>query len=335
MPEIVLDQEPKLDILMGKRAPALNATTDMPVIETSPEPSVPAEDAQAPEAETEAIQAVPPDEGEAELTEESATSDTDEQAGHSEEKKVPRGVGKRLAELTKRAEAAEIALEQERQKRLETYEQLTRNQTSAELQARIETEKEPERPNRADYQDDAEWDDAMLAYSDQRAEFIARREIRQTVEREREQAHRAAIAQAQEETRQRHQARIDKALEKYPDFHEVAETPTVHISIPMAHAILHSEMGPDLQYFLGKNPAEAKRIMQLPPPSQLVELGKIEARLSVSAEPVKPAAPVSRAQPPIKPLRPTETAPANRPLDELSMDEYVRRRKEQQARARK
>jgi hypothetical protein len=53
---------------------------------------------------------------------------------------------------------------------------------------------------------------------------------------------------------------------------------------PMAHAILHSEQGPDIAYHLGKNPAEAERISKLAPALQLVELGKIASKLEAPAE---------------------------------------------------
>jgi len=326
MPEIALEQEPVLDLLKS-RAPALSATSDMPVVEATPEPSEP--EVEAKEEST----AVPPEEsGEAEHTDESATSDTDEQTGHSGEK-VPRGVGKRLAELTKRADEAEKALAREREERLKMYEAQARNQTQAELQAQEQVETAPEKPNRADFPDDNEWDAAMLDYSEQRAQFIARKEIRATIEREREESEKREIARAQEETRQRHQARVDAALEKYPDFHEVAETPDVRISMPMVHAILHSDMGPDLQYFLGKNPAEVERIMKLPPPSQLLEMGKIEAKLATPAPAPVPKKEVSSASPPIRPIRPTESAPARKDPGEMSMDEYKAwRRKQAEAR---
>lgn len=336
MPEISIDQEPSLDILT-KRGPALSATSDMPMVETKPDSPAPP-DPEKPATEPVESKAVPPaeDAGEAEQTDESATSDTDEQTGHSGDK-VPRGVGKRLAELTKRADEAERRAAQEREERLKLYEHLMRNQTAAEAEAHAAEDVAPVKPNKADFADDDEWDAAMLDYSEQRAQHIARQEIRETIERERQQAERRAIEQAQQQERERHQERIAAAAEKYPDFHEVAENPDVQVSMVMAHAILQSDSGPDIQYYLGANPAEAKRIMALTPPRQLVELGKIEAKLTAPKPEAAPAPKprISNAPPPIRPLKSGDVEPVAKNRGEMSMDEYIATRRKEQSAARR
>ena len=132
---------------------------------------------------------------------------------------------------------------------------------------------------------------------------------------------------------------------KYADFSEVAESPDVSISMPMAHAILTHEQGADLQYYLGKNRAEAERIASYTVPMlhegkviqapdaarQLLELGILAAQLRAqAATPDAPAAapakPITKAPAPIKPQAPgtTETA---KPIEEMSMEEYAEYRK--------
>lgn len=335
MPPISIEQEPTLDILTPK-GPALSSTSDMPVIvETKPDSSAPPEpEAPAEEAEVVEEAAAPgPEEEDAGKTEgsESATEPAEEEPGAPEGKKKSRGVQKKLDELRREAEDAKRLAAQEREERLKLYETLMRTQTAAEAEVHKAEDVAPEKPNRADYPDDDEWDAAMLGYSEQRAQFIARQEIRQTIEREREDAQRRAIEQAQREQQQRHHQRVEAAIEKYPDFHEVAENPDVQVSIPMAHAILQSESGPDIQYYLGANPAETQRIMRLSPPMQLVELGKIEAKLAAPAPAPKPKPPISNAPPPIRPLKTGDAQPLAKDEGSMSMDEYVAHRKKQLA----
>lgn len=113
------------------------------------------------------------------------------------------------------------------------------------------------------------------------------------------------------------QGRRAKALEEMPDYAEVAENPAVHISQPMAIAITSSENGPKLAYHLGQHPEEAERISKLAPAMQLMELGKLEAKITA---PKKPA--VSKAPAPIKHQTGAGT-PQSKSVDEMSMEEYA------------
>ena len=92
--------------------------------------------------------------------------------------------------------------------------------------------------------------------------------------------------------------REETAREKYDDFDQVAYNPTLPITDPMAATIRESDVGPEIIYYLGQNPAEAKRISQLSPLSQAKELGKLEDKLASNP----PAKRTSSAPAPIKPL---------------------------------
>ena len=48
----------------------------------------------------------------------------------------------------------------------------------------------------------------------------------------------------------------------------------------MAETIQHSDIGPELAYYLGTNPKDAERISRLTPFMQAKEIGKIEAKLA-------------------------------------------------------
>jgi hypothetical protein len=74
--------------------------------------------------------------------------------------------------------------------------------------------------------------------------------------------------------------REEKARDKYDDYEDVVYNPKLRITDVMAETIQHSEIGPDLAYWLGSNPKEADRIARLSPIMQAREIGKIEVKLT-------------------------------------------------------
>ena len=105
------------------------------------------------------------------------------------------------------------------------------------------------------------------------------------------------------------------AREKFADYDAVTRNPNVAISPIMAEIIKDSEIGPDLAYHLGKNPAESARIAGMSPNRQAVELGKLEAAIAAP----KPAARVPAA--PIKPVSGIATGGTKDP-GSMSLSEY-------------
>ncbi len=61
----------------------------------------------------------------------------------------------------------------------------------------------------------------------------------------------------------------------------------------MADAIRELSRGPEIAYYLGRNPAEASRIASLPPVSQATAIARLEARIDA------PQASVSKAPEPV------------------------------------
>lgn len=112
--------------------------------------------------------------------------------------------------------------------------------------------------------------------------------------------------------------RIAKAEERYPDFRAVALNPDVPISPAMYSALVESEAGADIAYWLGKNPNEAGRIAALSPIAAVKEIGRLEQRLTGQNAGVRR---VSQAPAPVRTVSggggEVEKAPA-----EMSMEEY-------------
>lgn len=304
-----------LDLLDTPGGPALSSTSDFPVIETKPDaqnegspPDVPA----APEEEQSESERQP---------EGSATSATEE-APAEPAKKESRGVQKALDRLTAEREEQRRLAEQEREARIRLEERLKLLEERTP-EPEPTTDDAPVKPNRADYADPDAWEQAIIDYADKAAAYNAEKAVKAAREEEKAAADLRAIEDGQRVAREAFEARVQKAKEKHADFDQVASNPDVQVSMPMAHAIIHSEHGPDIQYYLGKNPDEAKRIMALAPPLQLVELGFIVRDLTRPVE--KP--PVSAAPRPIRPVTPTSEV--QKSLDDMSMDEYVAARKAQ------
>ena len=87
-------------------------------------------------------------------------------------------------------------------------------------------------------------------------------------------------AKQQSQVLESYQEREEQARDKYDDFEQVAYNPNLPITNVMAETIQHSEIGPELAYYLGTNPKDAERISRLSPFMQAKEIGKIEAKLA-------------------------------------------------------
>ena len=92
--------------------------------------------------------------------------------------------------------------------------------------------------------------------------------------------------------------KVNSGRGKFADFDQVINdglapflTKTLHI------ALVDSEIGDEVSYYLGKNPREAERIANLQPYAAVREIGKLEAKLSA-----KPTTPTTQAPEPISPV---------------------------------
>lgn len=330
MPEVTVEQPITLDVLPSTE-PALSTRNDMPVVETKPDSQPAPKEEAKPEVKAEAA----PDEGKKaseSATEEQPDEDAAANAGEAGKPKS-KGVQKRIDELVKQREDAERRAESERQEKLRL---LALVEKGGKQEPPVEEDAEPQRPLREAFETTDEFVAAMAEYADAKADWRSRNAVKAALAEEHRKVEQRHIEEGQRQARESYQARVAKTAEKYPDYKDVAESPDVTVTVAMAQAILHSQHGPEIQYFLGKNPDEAKRISGLNPAEQLVELGLIVGRVSAPKEEPKKEDPpkkkpiVSNAPSPIKPLESTgETA--NKSPQEESMEEYAARRKKELA----
>lgn len=136
-----------------------------------------------------------------------------------------------------------------------------------------------------------------------------------------EQAKAEADKQQQAELAKSWQARQDAVRAKYDDYDEVVGQ-EIPITGVMQQALLESDHGAELAYWLGSNPKEAERIAKLGPVAAIKALAKIEDSLSGGSEPpakLKPRA--SSAPEPISPVG-ARGSVATKDPDKMSFQEF-------------
>lgn len=125
----------------------------------------------------------------------------------------------------------------------------------------------------------------------------------------------------------KYQDQVDDALDRYPDYVQVAHQHSF-MTAEMAAAIKSSDIAVDMAYHLGTNLDEAERIFKLSPMLQVKELGKLEAKLEAET----PAATkTTKAPAPLKPIATSKTNVAEmsttdpKLVGKISNEEWIRR----------
>ena len=211
----------------------------------------------------------------------------------------------------------------------------------AELRGKVTVEPKPEvtdpKPIRANFDDPDTYDDALTAWGEReglRKADAARKTELEAAETARRTTEEAAAAEKSETERKARETEIlklqdnwttarTKAVEKYPDYAEVAEAapedggPT--ITDAMAAAIVQVENGTDVAYHLGQNPEESVRIAGIANPvRQFIEIGRIAERLATPRQAPRRARPVEHITDAPNPADTTDAEP--------DMETYAARR---------
>ena len=136
------------------------------------------------------------------------------------------------------------------------------------------------------------------------AEYAAKKAL---ADRDKEQLSRQA--QEQQQLKIKSWAdRVNAAKKEMPDFDAMVESSDVSVNEHVKEAIMDSENGPKILYYLAENQDFAKKLSAMSPVSAVREIGKIEARFEKSDKSNSSKTPVvekSKAPAPISPLRGT------------------------------
>lgn len=171
----------------------------------------------------------------------------------------------------------------------------------------------PKEPKLADFDDYEAYQEAREAYLVDKAtrEALAKFEAKQQRE-----AEARAEQQREAEAREAAQAWTDRVNAMPADYHDVVTSNDElgrALTVEVAQAIMATG-NPAIAYHLGKNVAEAAKLKALPTAKMLIEIGKLDARLSLEAK-----APDEKAKPKpvVKPV-PRELGVGSAPVDEMA-----------------
>lgn len=224
----------------------------------------------------------------------------------SEERRGRRGFERRIQKFNQKLSAKDAEIEYWR----------TQAMSAAKPQAPVEPQG---KPRFEDYNDVESFTDALTDWK-----------ISQGLTQVRVQTEQVARAQT-------YNQRVAEFKQSTPDFDTVMSDFVAEYGddvIPeIVSVAMESEVGPQLAYYLARNTDEVDRIASLPAHRRLLELGKLEDR--VAAQGRKPAAKpektqVSRAAPPVEPVKGTGRVENNDLSDPtLNYSEWLRRRQAQ------
>jgi hypothetical protein len=247
---------------------------------------------------------------ETEVTADAAPAVTD--ADESQDPKRKPGAEARISELTRLRREAE---------RDRDY---WRDQATRQPQAKPDTA-EPDAPKKSptlegfNY-DEAAYQAALTAHVTEEAARKVREEFRKE--------------QAQLTEKQRAESwakRQSDFAAKTPDYEEKAFY--APISNEVAQIVMDLEKGPEVAYYLGAHPDEARAISAMNERQAAVAIGRIEAKLEVPAKPASAPKPVSKAPPPPPQIEAVEPAVSKDP-SEMTDTEFSKWRKRQIAQRR-
>lgn len=169
------------------------------------------------------------------------------------------------------------------QKRLLKEERRVHRRVEQQLREQAEARARAVEPKRDEFRDDEAYVQAQIEH------LAEKRAAEKLAERER--------MQQQERVSEAFTEKAEAAKTRYADFDAVVGNPMLPINEGMAEFIADSDAGPELAYFLGKNPARAAAIAALSPIKAARELTRLEAELAA-----KPKATPSKAPEPINPV---------------------------------
>ena len=183
--------------------------------------------------------------------------------------------------------------------------QLAQKLTALEQKVESVINPPPQRPSRVEFETEEDYEDALFDWrANPQSHAPAQHNVppqpvsNQTVDYEIED---------------NWEAQIDKAEDKYNDFHEVVNNPNIPISGPMADAIKSADKGGEIAYFLGKNPAEADKIARMSPVMQIRAIDQLGNKFQSTT--------TTKAPDPIVPSKGGDVPMKD--IDKMSMSEYA------------
>lgn len=238
-----------------------------------------------------------------------------EESSPSPEK--PKGVQKRIDELTRdKYEARRMAEQQmEINKQLLTQLQALQ-QPKQQEQPQVPQQNTP--PDQSQYQT---YEDYVMALSEWKAEQTVAKQIESYQKKQQEM-----ITQRQQEIDAQTQGQtfVEKTAQaqtKYPDFVQVVSNPQLPITPSIIKYMNGAENTADIAYYLGKNPEVAMAIAQKSPDAQEIIIRQIDLHMKTQQK-------VTQAPDPINPLNGGQGAAND--LSKVPMEDFFKIRNQQE-----
>jgi len=191
-------------------------------------------------------------------------------------KKARGGFQKRIDELVREREY-------ERSEKQKLYEILSRQQQPAQQTQVTPKADGNEAPNLDNFDDYGKYLSAMARYEARQEHAALRKQEQEATAKTQHESLVADQHRRMVEKQSTLKAMTESAEKKYPDFFDKVfnQPPEIMpISPIIGEAILESDIGQDVAYYLATHTSEAQRLAKLSPTAALREFGKIEASLS-------------------------------------------------------
>lgn len=229
----------------------------------------------------------------------------------------PKGVEKRIGELTRNWRETERDRDYWRQLAMQQTQQPAQQQQQPEVVQPVTVAPVP--PDKYDFASDDEYRAAVQKYQtdneryiDYRAEQLAQKQVQQTRQQQQEQQIQEKVTTLK--------TKLQAGHEKYEDFGLVTGDTTLPWTPDMTEALVALDNTADVAYMVSKDRDLVTRISQMSPLQQAMELKALDLQIGARQKTT------TNAPEPITPVKPTGT-PITDP-DRLPMDVWVKLREE-------
>lgn len=197
------------------------------------------------------------------------TPEADNESNNTQDKPKRKPIQPRINELVAERNQAKDEAEQAKQEAQAIKEELERIKKQLDvLNAPTPQKEQSDRPSRSQFATEDDYQEALTDWKvDQR--------LAQQAKEAAEARQKAVQAQLVENWK----TRQDQVRAELEDYDTVLGGAEVEMPQFLLDAIVESDVGPRIAYYLAKNPAEAKGLVNKSPTAAVRELGKLEARL--------------------------------------------------------
>lgn len=240
----------------------------------------------------------------------------DSEPEHEQEKRGKGGFTKKIDKLT----ARNYQLSETNAQLQERLDRIERQLAGKEAPAKPTTSEKPTPDKFQTYED----------YVEALADWKSEQKVSKALEERDSQAKQQEQEAQTKASFSAYNKRVSEARGVHDDFDEVVGNDDISVPASAQLAIIELENGPEVAYYLGKNPEEAAKLLDMTDRQAIMAIGRISDSLTKDSPEPRP---VSRAAAPVKPVGSSSTR-SNVSLEELPQREYNRIRNEEEQKRR-